>query len=280
MLSTLARGLLVVVVGWAALVVLAAVFQRQLIYLPDRRAPDPPPDVEEVALTTDDGLELTAWHLGPDGDEPPVTTVLVAPGNAGNRELRLPLARGLAARGHAVLLLDYRGYGGNPGRPSEDGLAADARAARDALLARDEVDAERLAYLGESLGTGVIAALAADDAPGPPPVAVVLRSPFRELAEVGASAMPILPVRTLLRDRYPVLDDLADVEVPVLVVAGERDRVVPTDQSLAVADELDAALVTVPGADHNDRVLLDGDRYLDAVDEHLRRAVDQRRDGT
>ncbi len=280
MLTTLARGLLVVVVGWAALVVLAAVFQRQLIYLPDRRAPDPPPDVEEVALPTDDGLELTAWYLRPDGEEPPVTTVLVAPGNAGNRGLRLPLARGLTARGHAVLLLDYRGYGGNPGRPTEDGLAADARAARDALLARDGSDADRLAYLGESLGTGVVAALAADDAPGPPPVAVVLRSPFTELADVGAGAFPFLPVRTLLRDRYPVVDDLAEVEVPVLVVAGERDRVVATPRSLEVADALEAALVTVPGADHNDRVLLDGAVYLDAVDEHLRAALAQRREGT
>lgn len=260
-------GTLAVIAGvWLVVVLLAAVFQRQLIYLPDTSSPSPPADAEPVTLTTEDGLDLTAWFLpAPD----PVTTVIVTPGNAGNRELRLPLARGLVERGHAVLLVEYRGYGGNPGSPSEDGLLADARAARQHLDDRDDVAADTIAYLGESIGSGVAAALAAEA----PPAALVLRSPFPRLADVAANAYPFLPVRTLLREEYPVVDHLAAYDGPILVVAGDADTIVPTPLSREVAEEAGADLVLIPGADHNDLALLSGERYLDAVDTHLRDAV-------
>jgi uncharacterized protein len=254
-------------VVWSLLVVLAAVFQRQLIHLPDTSVPSPPPDVEAVELRTDDGLTLVGWFLATEAE--PVSTVLVAPGNAGNRELRLPLARGLVARGHAVLLLEHRGYGGNPGSPSEAGLRADAAAARAHLEARDDVDAERIVHLGESLGSAVVAGLSVDA----PAAAVVLRSPFPSLVEVGRHHYRFLPVGTLLRDRFPTAEHLDRVEAPVLVVAGGADGIVPLDLSREVAVGADAQLEVVPGADHNDRALLDGDRYLDAVDAFVRRAI-------
>ena len=251
---------------WVVLVLAAWGLQRQLIYLPSAHDPAPPQmiEVEEVALTTEDGLELTAWFL-PTSDEP-ASTVLVLPGNAGDRSLRLPLAQALVSRGHAVLLLDYRGYGGNPGSPAESGLVADARAARAHLLARDDIDEGRLVYLGESIGTGVAAALTAEH----PPAALVLRSPFPELAEVGRIHYPFLPVRTLLRDRFEVAADLADYEGPLLVVAGEQDSIVPRELSVEVAERADARYVELDGVDHNDRELLDGATYLDAVDDFLR----------
>jgi len=266
-LSGLGRLLLAVVGAWVALVLLAAVFQRELIYLPDRATPVPPADVEEVRITTGDGLELVAWYLAPDAE--PVTTVLLAPGNAGNRAGRVPTARGLNERGHAVLLLEYRGYGGNPGRPSEAGLVADALAARDHLAARPDVDAQRLAYLGESIGSAVVAALAAQRAPA----AVVLRSPFPNLADVGRAAYPFLPIRTLLRDRHPTSEHLEAYDGPVLVVAGADDRIVPTELSREVAQRAGASYVEIPGAGHNDAALFVGERFLDAVDAHLRAAV-------
>jgi uncharacterized protein len=266
LIRVVAIGVVSVVVLWLALVVLVAIFQRQLIYLPDSAAPTPPEDVEEVTLSTDDGLELTSWFLPV---EEQVSTVLVTPGNAGNRELRLPLARGLNERGHAVLLLDYRGFGGNAGSPSEEGLRADARAARAHLDARDDVDGDTLVYLGESIGTGVASGLATEA----PPAALVLRSPFPELADVGRNAYPILPVRTLLRERYPVSDHLEAYGGPVLVVAGDADRIVPTELSRQVAEVAGAELVVIPGADHNDLRLLAGDPYLDAVDTHLRQTL-------
>ncbi len=125
-------------------------------------------------------------ELGSSPHERPVSTVLVAPGNAGNRALRLPLARGLVARGHAVLLLEHRGYGGNPGSPNEAGLAADALAARDHLESRSEVDADRIVHLGESLGSAVAARLSAEREP----LAVVLRSPFPSWPTSGVASCP------------------------------------------------------------------------------------------
>lgn len=261
--------MLAVVAVWVVVVVLAAAFQRQLIHLPDRSRPDPPPGVEAVTLTTADSLDLDAWFVPAADPGAAASTVLVAPGNAGNRALRLPLAAGLAERGHAVLLLEYRGYGGNPGRPSEDGLVADARAARAYLDARDDVDPARIVYLGESLGTGVVSALAVEA----PPAALVLRSPFPQLADVGQATYPFLPVRWLLRDRYPVSEHLSAYDGPVLVVAGDADTIVPTTLSRRVADRAGAAWVAIPGVDHNDRALLDGPAYLDAVDAFVRRHV-------
>ena len=125
--------------------------------------------------------------------------VLFAPGNGGNRQGRAMFAQALSERGFAVLLMDYRGYGGNPGSPSEEGLAADANAAAEAL---EELGypADRTIYFGESLGTGVVSALQARR----PPAGVVLRSPFTSLADVGAHHYPWLPVRALIRDRFPV----------------------------------------------------------------------------
>jgi fermentation-respiration switch protein FrsA (DUF1100 family) len=107
-----------------------------------------------------------------------------------------------------------------------------------------------------------------------PPAGLVLRSPFVDLAAVGREHYPFLPVRALLRDQYPVAEQLAGVRVPTTVVHGGADTIVPPAQSRQVADAA-AQLhrrIEVPGADHNDRVLLDGDALVDAVVE-LARAV-------
>jgi fermentation-respiration switch protein FrsA (DUF1100 family) len=189
------------------------------------------------------------------------TTTAVAPGNGGSRADRAGLAEELRRRGLAVLLMDYRGYGGNPGSPSEDGLALDAMAAVQALEDLG-YPADRTIYFGESLGTGVVAALQAR----PPPAGMVLRSPFTELADVGAWHYPWLPVRLLLRDRFPVASHLASSDVPVTVVYGDRDSVVPTQLSARVADEARvlAERVVIAGAGHNDAVMF-GSRVAEAV---------------
>jgi len=162
-----------------------------------------------------------------------------------------------------VLLFDYRGYGGNPGRPSEAGLALDVRAARRFLVEEAGVPPERLVYYGESLGAAVVAELATEH----PPAGLVLRSPFVDLAAVGERHYPFLPVRALLRDRFPTAEHVARVAAPVTVVWGSADAMVPAEQSRAVAAAGHARTVVVDGADHNDRVLLDGDALVRAVVE-------------
>jgi fermentation-respiration switch protein FrsA (DUF1100 family) len=260
----------VLVLLFAVLVGLLWSVQRQLIYLPGGM-PGPAaaqlPEARDVVLPTEDGLELGAWYLPGEADDAPA--VLVANGNGGHRGLRAPLARRLGEAGLAVLLFDYRGYGGNSGSPSERGLALDVRAARSFLLDAG-VPADRLVYFGESLGAAVVTELATEH----PPAGLVLRSPFVDLASVGAVHYPFLPVRALLRDRYPVAELLAEVRVPTTVVYGSRDSIVPPSQSRAVAEAAAQLheLVEVPGADHNDLVLLDGDAVVSAVVELARPA--------
>jgi fermentation-respiration switch protein FrsA (DUF1100 family) len=268
----------VLVLLLAAAVVLLAVVgllwsqQRRLIYLPAPRAVPPAaavlPAAEEVSFPTADGLRLAGWFVPAarppgGGGRTRSAAVLVCNGNGGNRSLRAPLAAALARAGLAVLLFDYRGYAANPGHPTEDGLAADARAALAYLAARPEVDPARLVYLGESLGAAVALRLAVER----PPAALVLRSPFASLAEVGRLHYPWLPVSLLLADRYDSLGRVGELAAPLLVVAGERDRIVPASHSRRLFDAAPQPkrLVLLPGADHNDLDLLAGPGLLAEV---------------
>lgn len=241
-------------------------FQRRLIYQPDSSAVPPGPTVlpgaRDVTLHTEDGLDLTAWYL-PAPQAACRPTVLLAPGNAGHRGHRAPLAAALHSAGFGVLMLEYRGYGGNPGSPSEQGLAFDIRAAYRFLTDDEAVTDDELIYFGESLGAAVVTGLAAEH----PPAGLVLRSPFVDLAAAAQEHIPVLPVRPLLRDRFPVLGTVAGIEVPTLVIYGTADTVVPAEQSRAVADGAGGpvAILAVPGADHNDPVLLDGPDVIGAV---------------
>lgn len=265
--------MVLVVVTLLAGVGLAGVWglQRRLVYYPDASDVPPAGDVlpgaRDVTLETADGLELGAWYLPADAARDTGLAVLVAPGNGGNRAGRADLARALGDRGFAVLLLDYRGYGGNPGSPSEDGLAADADAALRALDGLGHPP-ERTIFFGESLGTGVVAGLLQRHRPA----AVVLRSPFTELADVGRHHYPWLPVRTLLRDRFRVLRPIAGSDVPVTVIYGDRDDVVPTELSARVADSAPILVerLVLEGAGHNDAVMF-GPRVADAVERLARR---------
>jgi fermentation-respiration switch protein FrsA (DUF1100 family) len=245
---------------------LGFLFQRSLIYFPDTaKLPGASlfhPHAREVSFGTEDGLRLEAWLVPPEGPASG-SAVLVFHGNAGDRSSRLPLAEALAAEGHAVLLTDYRGYAGNPGRPSEEGLRADARAARAWLIEEGGFPPDRLVYFGGSLGAGVAVALAAEH----PPAALILRSPFTSLPDVAAHHYPFLPVRLLLRDRYPSLASIRKVSAPLLVIAGGADHIVPPEQSRRLFEAAPGPkrLLEIPGAGHNDYVLLAGEEMIAAI---------------
>jgi uncharacterized protein len=238
--------------------------QRRLIYFP---SPGPVPSAavvlpngRDVVIDTEDGIRLGAWYFPIAGTAP---AVLVCNGNGGDRSMRAALAVALNRMGLSVLLFDYRGYGGNPGGPSEEGLAADARAAQAWLAAQPEVDPQRIAYFGESLGAAVTIGLAVQR----PPAALVLRSPFTSLADVGAVHYPWLPVRRLLLDHYPSIERISSVRAPVLVIAGDRDDIVPARLSRRLFDAAGEPkrYVVIRGAGHNDPDLLDGRQMLDEI---------------
>lgn len=262
-----------VAIGFGALVLLVWFAQRSLIYFPARDTPTPAvyglPQAEIVQVTTDDGLALTAWYVPAPNPNASMWTVVVFNGNAGHRGHRAGLATRLAALGHATLLVDYRGYGGNPGTPTEEGLMRDARAIWAHLASRPDVDMSRVAYFGESLGAGVAVQLAAVH----PPAALILRSPFSSLAAIGRTHYPWLPVRWLLRDQFATIDHITRIDVPLLIIAGDADRIIPLSdtQRLYDAARPSKRLVIIEGADHNDEALVWGPQVMQAVAELLRR---------
>jgi fermentation-respiration switch protein FrsA (DUF1100 family) len=256
----------VIAVGAVALIVAGLwVSQRRLIYQPDQSPPGVAAQFlvggQDVTLRTGDGLELAAWYVP--ARNSCRRTVLIAPGNAGNRAGRAPLGQALAERGLGVLALDYRGYGGNPGRPDEAGLRADALAAHVFLTDQQAVPSGALVYFGESLGAAVVTGLAGTH----PPAAIVLRSPFSDLAAAAEVAFPVLPVRHMLWDQWPVADELSRLSAPTTVIYGTADTVIPPHLSLAVARAAagPSTVIAVPGANHNDQVLLAGPAVIEAV---------------
>jgi Dipeptidyl aminopeptidases/acylaminoacyl-peptidases len=259
---------IVAVVIIALLVAGMWITQRRMIYFPHTGSLVPPaaevlPGARDVSLRTADGLSLGAWFV-PARISGRDITVLVANGNAGDRSVRAPLAAALAEAGLSVLLFDYRGYGGNPGTPNEEGLALDVRAAHKYLVQDLGTPPEQILYYGESLGAAVVTELAAEH---PPAAGLLLRSPFTDLAAIGRAHYPYLPVNVLLWDRYPLADRLRHISVPTTVVYGSADRIIPPEQSRTVATAAGRPvhLVEVSGADHNDRALLDGPELIRAV---------------
>jgi fermentation-respiration switch protein FrsA (DUF1100 family) len=251
---------------------LAWVLQRRLIYFPADDAPPPQAvglsGVASVTFQTDDGLTLNGWFVPPDG--PAWCTVIVFNGNAGHRAMRAPLADAFRQHGLAVLLVDYRGFGGNPGSPTERGLIADARAARRFLAGRGDVDPARVAYFGESLGAAVAIQLAVEF----PPAGLVLRSPFGSLAETGQFHYPFLPVRWLLRDRFASSEFIRRIHTPLLMISGDRDRIVPLDHSRRLFDAaVDPKTLVINDADHNDASLLYGGEMIAHILQFLRKST-------
>jgi uncharacterized protein len=261
-LVTLAVLLSVVAIVWSQ--------QRRMIYFPFGAVPEPEAigleNAAAVSFPTADGLTLKGWFVT--RAETPDFTVIVFNGNAGNRAFRAPLADALSRANLAVLLFDYRGFGGNPGSPTEEGLKIDARAARDYVVSRADVDRRRIVYFGESLGTAIAAGLAVDY----PPAALILRSPFTSLMDLGRHHYTFLPVRWLLRDRYATIERIVRVKSPLLVIGGDNDRIVPIDQTrrLYEAAPDPKSLLIISGADHNDESLLAGREMIGGLLRFLR----------
>lgn len=222
-----------------------------------------------MRYATDDGVDLVAWWFPAVGQ--PKGSVVVFPGNAGNRADRVPLAGALSSLGYATLLVDYRGYGGNSGSPSEVGLAHDARAALRYLHSRDDVDPSRVVYFGESLGSGVAIQLATETSPA----ALILRSPFTSLSDVGSVQFRLLPVSMLLKDRFDNATKIGAVDSPVLVIAGTHDDLVPMEMSrkLFARGNDPKELVLIDGAGHNDAALLSGSELTNAIDRFLQASL-------
>jgi fermentation-respiration switch protein FrsA (DUF1100 family) len=217
------------VVFYGVLIGVLYFIQRSMMYFPWSEVPTPGesgvPEMRPVNLATADGLTLTSWYFPAAAGKP---TVVFFHGNAGHIGHRGFKGRVFLDAGFGLVLVGYRGFGGNPGRPDETGLYADGRAAL-AFLARSGVPSGRVVLYGESLGSGVATQLAVEAAKNGTPVgAVVLEAPFSSVAAAAQHHYPYLPAYWLVKDRYDSIEKIADIGAPLLVVHGERDHVIPT----------------------------------------------------
>lgn len=261
MLQVLAGG-----VGLYGLLV-AAIFlgQRAMMYPAGGTLGTPAeagwPEAHEIKVETEDGLRLVSWYLAPAPGHP---VVVYFHGNAGTLADRAFKARLFSEAGFGVLLAEYRGYGGNPGKPTEAGLYADARANLAWLEAAGHGPDKTIVY-GESLGTGVAVQAAMEMArAGAPAAGLVLEAPFSSMAAAAQVHYPWLPAARLTRDRYDSEAKIAEVKAPLLVVHGSNDRVVPQAQGRRLFDR---------AADPKEAEWIVGGGHADLYDFEVGRSV-------
>lgn len=237
--------------------------QRSLMYFPDTAHVVPAaaglPEAEEVPLTASDGVHIVAWHVPPRDGKP---VILYFHGNGGALRFRVERFRRLIADGIGLVALEYRGYGGLSGSPSEQGLIADAQAAY--RFAATRYPAQQLVVWGESLGSGVAVALAAEQPVG----RVILEAPFTSAVAVGSRHYWYLPVSLLMKDQFRTDRRIAKVTAPLMIMHGVHDRVVPYAMGEQLFDLANQPkhLVRFLDGGHED---LDATGALDAVGRFL-----------
>lgn len=255
LLRVLSRVAAAAILAWLALAAFIALGQQSMIYYPSRAT-------EETLANESRRAGLVPW-IGKDGqrigyaaaaapeDTRPPASVLICHGNAGyavHRAVWVSLIRAAAPdRAASVYILEYPGYGARDGRPSQE---ANVSAAEDALESLPQT--APVVGFGESIGTGVISALAARH---PSRVAgLVLVTPFDSLAAVASHHYPLLPVRWLMRDKYPSQTWLQDYRGPVAFVIAGRDRITPPERGRALCESYRGPklALTAMDADHNE----------------------------
>ncbi|MGH2752612.1 MAG: alpha/beta hydrolase [Actinomycetota bacterium] len=247
--------LLLAVAGllYAGLVLL----EDRFIYFPSRAITATPADVslefEDVYFEPPDGVRLHGWWVPGDAHD---VTLLWLHGNAGNLGDRVGILELLHDElGASIFMFDYRGYGRSEGKPSEQGLYADARAALEALRSHGGAESHDVVLYGQSLG----AAVAVELASARPTRAVVLEAPFTSVPDMARHHYGFLPVASLLRSSFDTEARISDIDAPLLVMHGDRDDIVPLNMGERVfaAAREPKEFNVLEGAGHNDAHLAD-----------------------
>jgi uncharacterized protein len=244
-------NLLIALLGiFALFCIIARLLHRYFIYIPDRTRLTPKEagvsGVEEVVFKAADGTRLIAWHLPARAGKP---TLLYFTGNSANVACRAGKIATIGSDGYGVFMLNYRGYGGSDGRPTEARNAADAISAYDYLRGLGVAPQDIVLY-GESLGTAVATGLALQRNAR----AVIFEAPLTSAVDAGRLAWPLLPLGLIMVDQYRVLDRVAGVKVPLFIIHGGRDTHIPLDHARRIyhAANEPKTLNVVPAAGHND----------------------------
>lgn len=269
------KKLLIMIVELAAkllliyILVVAMLFfmQRKMIYFPYREVPDLSAYgarnvMEEVKVTTSDGLELGGWYATPASSKMPV--LVWFHGNAGDHGLRYFTVRPYIDAGYGVLLPGYRGYGGNPGKPSEKGFYSDARAWLEFLIAHS-IEQEKIVLYGESIGTGVAVQMALEYKDSR---ALVLQSPYTSITDVARKRYFFIPVDLLMLDRFRNIDKIEYIGMPLLILQGDNDSIIPASHGRILYEKAKPPkqIKNFEGYGHNDMPV---DRRAQSVIEFI-----------
>ena len=199
------------------------IFQRNLLYHPTENnyyGDKLTVKIEKVKIKTDDNIDLLAWYHNKDIKK--YKTILFLHGNAGSLENRIHKINHFKDMNINFILLAWRGFSGNKGKPTEQGLYQDARSAVKWLI-NQGVTEENIIIYGESLGTGV----ATEIAQNKNFAGIILESPFTSMIAAAKSKYPIFPIRLLLKDKYESDKKIKNIKSPILVMHGEIDKIVP-----------------------------------------------------
>ncbi len=253
--------------AYFTLCVLAFVFQRRLVFFPDRKVSANPAQSgmahRDVFFRTSDGVELHGWFVPASASS---RVLLFCHGNAGNISDRLESIRIFHDLGLSVFIFDYRGYGRSGGQVSEEGTYRDARAAYVHLVEKEGVSPENIVLYGQSLGGSVAIELAAERNSA----ALIIESCFPTLADVAARAYPFLPVRPLLRVRYDSRERIRRVGCPKLVIHSRDDEIVPFELGKRLYDlAAPPKQLLVLSGDHNTGFVVSGAVYTEGLERFL-----------
>ncbi len=248
----LVRLLIELAAIYAFVIAVLFLFQRHMEYFPDPRDVGLPKDagiaeMQVLHVTTEDGLSLVAWFAPPKKKDGKV--VVLFHGNGGSIPLRANKARLLIDHGYGVFFTEYRGYGGNPGDPTEEGLYRDARAGLSWLMNNGYKPSQFVIY-GESLGTGVAVQMASEIHPK----YLIIEAGFSSAADVAKGSMVGIPVDLLMRDRFDNASKIAAIKTNLLIVHGTADNIIPIehDRKLFQAANQPKHFYTIHGGGHVD----------------------------
>ncbi len=226
--------------------------------------------IEDVELTAADGVRLHGWYCTPrigraDGALETLearTTMLYLHGNGGNISHRRDFLEELVRLPANVLIIDYRGYGKSEGRPSEEGLYMDARAAWDHLTKTRAVAPAQIVIFGKSLG----GAVAIDLATRVEACGLIVQSSFTSIADMAAEVLPFVP-RFVIRTKMDSLTKIADVSCPKLFIHSQADEIVPyrLGRRLFDAAHPPKQFYEVKNAPHNLTNTIGGAPYYEAL---------------
>ena len=257
--------------SYITLIGIAYIFQRKLMYFPLKTHPSLE-SLErlytEVHTQTKGQLKLTHWYA-----KQGQPYIVVFHGNGGNIEGRGYRFKFLVDQGYSVLLVGYRGYGSNPGQPTEQNLISDSALVLEWLFKQEGISAEEVVLFGESLGSGVAIALASQY----PVKALIFDGTYSSAVEVGQSAYPFLPVRWLLKDTWDSQSRIQKVKSPLLFIHSKKDSVVPfrfAHKLFQVANE-PKKYIWLDGSDHNSNLEIESVRksIIDFLQVHSKKKL-------